>query len=169
MLPILRYSKNNKWFFWMVPKQLMISSMNWMINKWSTAFGSISNPSVFEVIYLVKYFGGFGYFGSHNIKNWFKNVATLHEPKLVRNNFARCLTNVQAQLCPSLEGSMAWVCLRLNPSCQGGLGLSLAYSWTRAFEGEFPNFTLSQLSSLSTTESELSMTETIVMTIKINL
>ena len=48
-----------------------------MINQWSTAFGPKSNPSVFEVLYLVKYFGGFKYFISHDIKNRFKNAVTL--------------------------------------------------------------------------------------------
>jgi hypothetical protein len=29
---------------------------------------TISNPPAFGVIYVIKYFGGFGYFISHNIK-----------------------------------------------------------------------------------------------------
>ena len=53
MQPISRYSKNNKQLFWMVPKWLT-SYFNYVINQWSTAFGPISNPSVFEVLYLVK-------------------------------------------------------------------------------------------------------------------
>jgi hypothetical protein len=36
--------------------------------------------SVFEVLYLVKYFGGFKYFISHDIKNRFKNAVTLVIP-----------------------------------------------------------------------------------------
>ena len=77
MQPILRYSKNNKQLFWMVPKWLTRYLANYVINKWSTAFGPISNPSVFEVLYLVKYFGDFRYFISHDIKNRFKNAVTL--------------------------------------------------------------------------------------------
>ena len=50
---------------------------NYVINQWSTAFSPISNPSVFEVLYLVKYFGGFKYIISHDIKNQFKNAVTL--------------------------------------------------------------------------------------------
>ena len=77
MQPILRYSKNNKQLFCMVPKWLTSYLVIYVINQWSTAFGPISNPSVFEVLYLVKYFGGFKYFISHDIKNRFKNVVTL--------------------------------------------------------------------------------------------
>ena len=61
----------------MVPKWLTIYLANYVINQWPTAFGAISNPSVFEVLYLVKYFGGFEYFIFYNIKNRFKNVVTL--------------------------------------------------------------------------------------------
>ena len=77
MQPILRYSKNNKQLFCMVPKWLTSYSVIYVVNQWSTAFGPISNPSVFEVLYLVKYFGGFEYFISHDIKNRFKNAVTL--------------------------------------------------------------------------------------------
>ena len=77
MQPISRYSKNNKQLFWMVPKWLTSYFANYVINQWSTAFGPISNPSVFEVPYLVKYFGCFKYFISHDIKNRFKNAVTL--------------------------------------------------------------------------------------------
>ena len=56
---------------------------NYVINQWPTAFGPISNPSVFEVLYLVKYFGGFKYFIPHNIKNRFKNAVTLIIFKIV--------------------------------------------------------------------------------------
>ena len=59
--PILRYSKNSKQLFWMVPKWLTIYLANYVINQWPTTFGPISNPLVFEVLYLVKYFGGFKY------------------------------------------------------------------------------------------------------------
>ena len=52
----------------MVPKWLTSYLANYVITKWSTAFGPISNPSAFEVLYLVKYFGGFRYFISHDIK-----------------------------------------------------------------------------------------------------
>ena len=62
----------------MVPTWFTIYLTNYVINQWPTAFGPISNPSVFEVLYLLKYFGGFGYFISHDIKNWFKNAVTLH-------------------------------------------------------------------------------------------
>ena len=41
---------------------------NYVIIQWSTAFITIGNPSNFEVLCLVKYFGGFKYFISHNIK-----------------------------------------------------------------------------------------------------
>ena len=61
----------------MVPTWLTIYLTNYVINQWPTAFGPISNPSVFEVLYLLKYFGGFGYFISHDIKNRFKNAVTL--------------------------------------------------------------------------------------------
>ena len=61
----------------MVPKWLTSYLANYVINQWSTAFGPISNPSVFEVLYLVKYLGGFKYFISHDIKNRFKNAVTL--------------------------------------------------------------------------------------------
>ena len=61
----------------MVPKWLTSYLSNYVINQWSTVFGPISNPSVFEVFYLVKYFGGFKYFISHDIKNRFKNAVTL--------------------------------------------------------------------------------------------
>jgi hypothetical protein len=61
----------------MVPKWLTIYLANYVINQWPTAFGPISNPSAFKVLYLVKYFGGFKYFISHDIKNWFKNTVTL--------------------------------------------------------------------------------------------
>jgi hypothetical protein len=64
----------------MVPKWLTSYLANYVINKWSTAFGPISNPSVFEVLHLVKYFGGFRYFISHDIKNRFKNTVTLLPP-----------------------------------------------------------------------------------------
>src|SRR6266478_5364726 len=63
----------------MVPTWLTIYLTNYVINQWPTAFGPISNPSVFEVLYLLKYFGGFGYFISHDIKNRFKNAVTLHQ------------------------------------------------------------------------------------------
>ena len=62
----------------MVPKWLTSYLANYVINQWSTVFGPISNPSVFGVLYLVQYFGGFKYFISHDIKNRFKNAVTLH-------------------------------------------------------------------------------------------
>ena len=74
MQPILRYSKNNKQLFWMVPKWLTSYFANYVINQWSSAFGPISNPSVFEVLYPDKYFGGFKYFISHDIKNRSKRL-----------------------------------------------------------------------------------------------
>ena len=77
MQPILRYSKNNKQLFWMVPKWLTSYLASYVINQWSTAFGPISNPLVFVVLYLVKYYHGFRYFISHDIKNRFKNTVTL--------------------------------------------------------------------------------------------
>ena len=77
MQPILRYSKNNKQLFCVVPKWLTSYLVIYVINQWSTAFGPVSNPSVFEVLYLVKYSGGFKYFISHNIKSRFKNAVTL--------------------------------------------------------------------------------------------
>ena len=77
MEPISRYSRNNKQLFWMVLKWLTIYLANYVINQWPTACGPISNPSAFEVPYLVKYFGGFKYFISHDPKNQFKNVVTL--------------------------------------------------------------------------------------------
>ena len=80
MQPILRYSKNNKQLFCMVPKWLTSYLSVYVINQWSTSFGPISNPSVFEVLYLVKYFGGFKHFISHDIKNRFKNAVTLTGP-----------------------------------------------------------------------------------------
>ena len=55
---------------------------NYVINQWSSAFGPISNPSVFEVLYLVKYIGGFRYFISHDITNRFKNAVTLHDTSI---------------------------------------------------------------------------------------
>ena len=61
----------------MVPKWLTSYLANSVINQWSTAFCLISNPLVFEVLYLAKYLGGFRYFISHNIKNRFKNAVTL--------------------------------------------------------------------------------------------
>ena len=64
-------------FFWMVPKWLTIYLANYVVNQWPTAFSLISNPSAFEVLYLVKYFGGFKYFIFHDIKNWLKNAVTL--------------------------------------------------------------------------------------------
>ena len=68
MQPILRYSKNNKQLFGMVPKWLTIYLANYVINQWPTGFGPISIPLVFKVLYLVKYFCGFKYFISHDIK-----------------------------------------------------------------------------------------------------
>ena len=64
----------------MVPKWLTSYLANYVTNQWSNAFSPISNPSVFEVLYLVKYFGGFKYFISHDIKNRFKNAVTLIRP-----------------------------------------------------------------------------------------
>ena len=61
----------------MVPKWLTGYLADYVINQWSTAFGPMSNPSVFEVLYLDKYFCGFKYFISHDIKNRFKNAVTL--------------------------------------------------------------------------------------------
>ena len=49
----------------MVPKWLTIYLV---INQWPTAFGPIGNPSVFEVLYHVKYFGSFKHFISYDIK-----------------------------------------------------------------------------------------------------
>ena len=46
----------------MVPTWFTIYLTNYVINQWPTAFGPISNPSVFEVLYLLKYFGSFMYF-----------------------------------------------------------------------------------------------------------
>ena len=72
----------------MVPKWLTSYLANYVINQWSTSFGPISNPSVFEVLYLVKYFGGFKYFISHDIKNRFQNMVTLlgeQYSRLIRN------------------------------------------------------------------------------------
>jgi len=68
----------------MVPTWLTIYLTNYVINQWPTAYSPISNPSVFEVLYLLKYFGGFGYFISHNIKNQFKNAVTLFKWHWVR-------------------------------------------------------------------------------------
>ena len=65
--PILRSSKNNRQLFAMVPKWLTSYLANYVITQWSTAFSPISNPSVYEVLYLVKYFGDFKYFISHDI------------------------------------------------------------------------------------------------------
>ena len=62
----------------MVPKWLTSYLPNYVINHLSTAFSPISNPSVFEVLYLVKYSGSFKYFISHDIKNRFKNAVRLH-------------------------------------------------------------------------------------------
>ena len=90
MQPILRYSKNNKQLFCMVPKWLTSYLAIYVINQWSTAFGPISNPSAFEVLYLVKYFGGFRYFISHDIKNRFKNAVTLYQPFLGPNCTSSC-------------------------------------------------------------------------------
>jgi hypothetical protein len=56
----------------MIPKWLTIYLANW-----PTAFSSINNPSAFEMLYLLKYFGGFRYFISHDMKNQFKNAVTL--------------------------------------------------------------------------------------------
>ena len=61
----------------MVPKGLTSYLANYVINQWSTAFGPIGNPSVLEVLYFDKYFDGFKYFTSHDIKNQFKNAVTL--------------------------------------------------------------------------------------------
>ena len=61
----------------MVTKWLTSYLANYVINQWVTAFGPISNPSAFEAFYLVKYFGGFKYFISHDIKNRFKNTVIL--------------------------------------------------------------------------------------------
>ena len=77
MQPILRYSKNNKQLFQMVLKWLTSYLTNYVINQWSTAFSPIGNPLVYDVFYLVTYFGGFKLFISHDIKNQFKNMITL--------------------------------------------------------------------------------------------
>ena len=74
---ILKYSENNKQLFGMVSKWLTIYLANYVINQWPTAFGPMSNPSVFELLYLVKFFGGFEYFPSHDINNMFKNTVIL--------------------------------------------------------------------------------------------
>ena len=68
----------------MVPKWLTSYLANYVINQWSTASGPIGNPSGFEVLYLAKYFGGFTYFISHDIKNRFKNTVTLHRGLKIR-------------------------------------------------------------------------------------
>ena len=62
-------------------------------NQWPTAFGPISNPSVCEVLYLVKYLGSFNYFTSHNIKNWFRNAITLPASQL-NNPMSKPLMNL---------------------------------------------------------------------------
>ena len=77
MRPILRYSKNSKQLFWMVPKWLTIYLANYVINKWPTAFSPISNPLVFEVLYLVVSSIFFPWY-----KNWFKNVVHCHSAKV---------------------------------------------------------------------------------------
>ena len=61
----------------MVLKWLTSYFANYVINQWFSASGPISNPSAFEVLYLVKYYGGFKYFISYDIKNRFKNAVTL--------------------------------------------------------------------------------------------
>ena len=40
----------------------------YVINQWPNPFGPISNPPAFEVVYVIKYFGGFRYFISHDIE-----------------------------------------------------------------------------------------------------
>ena len=87
----------------MVPKWLTSYLANYVINQWSTAFGPI-NPSVFEVLYLVKYFGGFKYFISHDIKNRFKNAVTLPD-KTLYNNRA-----LWVQCCGPDEPNMGYNC-----------------------------------------------------------
>ena len=42
---------------------------NYLDNRWPNLFGSISDPPVFYVFYIVKYSGDFIYFTSHTTKN----------------------------------------------------------------------------------------------------
>ena len=58
-------------------KKLLFLLVNYLDNAWPVSFGPLSDPSVFEVIYLVQYFGGFIYFSSHATKKRSKNTATL--------------------------------------------------------------------------------------------
>jgi len=59
-------------------KKPLFLLVNYLDNAWPVSFGPLSDPSVFEVIYLVQYFGGFIYFSSHATKKRSKNAATLH-------------------------------------------------------------------------------------------
>ena len=58
-------------------KKPLFLLVNYLDNAWPVSFGPLSDPSVFEVIYPVQYFGGFIYFSSHATKKRSKNAATL--------------------------------------------------------------------------------------------
>ena len=88
-----------------------------MINQWSTVFGPISNPSVFEVFYLVKYFGGFKYFISHDIKNRFKKAVTLFILiQLFKKNISCDLGNTSPTV-RTMAGTHLQLCLHKAGPC----------------------------------------------------
>src|SRR6202167_6295399 len=64
--------------------------LNYLDSWWLIPFGPLSDPSAFEVFYVVKYFGGFSYFDSHVMQKRLKNVATL----------VTSLTKLQSSFCP---------------------------------------------------------------------
>ena len=68
MQPILKYSKNNMWFFLNGSKSCATAKLAYVINQWPNPFGSISNPLAFGVVYIIKYSSCFRYFISYNIK-----------------------------------------------------------------------------------------------------
>jgi hypothetical protein len=58
-------------------EKLLFLLVNYLDNAWPVSFGPLSEPSAFEVIYLVQYLGGFIYFSFHATKKRSKNTATL--------------------------------------------------------------------------------------------
>jgi hypothetical protein len=97
MQPILKYSKNNMWFFWMAPKAA--EWLTWIM--WSTS-GPISNPPAFGVIYVIKYSGGFRYFISHDIKIGLKHSNITMGPQQAWKNLL--------MLCHSFQISKLFEC-----------------------------------------------------------